>query len=157
AQQRELFAGRFCRHFGAYKVVTPTKNALLTPAGLECVCADAHGHASRTALTGRAIGDGLAAAETGMGEGFRQRLGQVATQPRKYLAFRPARQVRARPAWGQEKLRYACTALVRHCEYLPAPDSIMTSTGLEVQFFIRHGLTFFCLQLLPICPQAVTT
>src|ERR1700744_4061222 len=46
---------------------------------------------------------------------------------------------------------------VRHCEYLPAPRSIMTSAALEVQFFIRQRLTFFCLQLSPVRQQAVTT
>ena len=46
-----------------------------------------------------------------------ERLGQGAGQARKDLAFGLARQIGAGPARRQEKLRYACVALVRHvCE-----------------------------------------
>ena len=70
AQQRELLARRFRRHFRAAQVLAAAHDALLAAAGREISAADAHRHTGRTAVTGRAIGDGLAAAEAGMGEGL---------------------------------------------------------------------------------------
>ena len=114
AQQGKLFAGGFGGHFGTMQILVAAQDAFLVAAGGELAGTNAHRHAGGASFAGRAIGDGLAAAETGMGEGFRQRLGQVATQPGKDLAFDAAGQVRAGPAGGEEKLRYACAALVGH-------------------------------------------
>src|SRR6185369_9323053 len=102
--------------------MAPAHDAPLAPAGRELAATDAHRHTGAATLTGRAIGDGLAAAKTGMGEGFRQRLGQIAAQASKNLAFRLTGQVRAGPARGKEKLRYACAALVRHVRTCPNPQ-----------------------------------
>ena len=70
---------------------------------------DAHRDAGVAAFAGRAIGDHLAAAETGMGERLVQRLGQRAVEAGEDLAFDPAGQIGAGPAGGEEKLRQGVT------------------------------------------------
>ena len=82
--------------------------------GSNAPATDAHRDAGGAAFTGRAIGDGLAAAKAGMGQRLAQGLGQVAAQPREHLALGLARQIGAGPARRQEELRYACVALVGH-------------------------------------------
>ena len=49
-----------------------------------------------------------------MGEGFAERLGVAAGQPREDLALGLARQIGAGPARRQKKLRNACVSLFGH-------------------------------------------
>ena len=58
AQQRELFARRFRRHFAARQIGVAPHDALLAADGGELGRHDAHRDAGRTAFAGRAIGDG---------------------------------------------------------------------------------------------------
>ena len=114
AQQGELFARGIGGDFGAHDVGVALQGATLAAAGHEAVGQDAHRYTGVAALAGRAIGDGLAAAEAGMGQGLGQGLGQGSAQTGKDFPLDPSRQIGAGPTGGEEKLRNACAALLGH-------------------------------------------
>src|SRR5260221_2195775 len=103
----------------AAKVGVARQDAALTARDLETVNDDPHRNTGRTAVARGPIGDRLAAAKTGMGQRFAEGLGQRARQPGEYFSFRPPRQIGARPAVGQKKLRYTRATLLSHRRLFP--------------------------------------
>ena len=114
AQQRKLFAGRFRGHFATDQIGVAASDPFLVARRHEVSGDYPNRYAGGAPVAGGAIGNHLAAAETGMGECFIERLREVAIEPREYFSLGAAGKVRARAARREEKLRYARCPLIRH-------------------------------------------
>src|SRR5438477_11251271 len=114
AQERKLLARCLRIDFSPHNMRVTARDAPLATGRHELVCENAYGHTGRAPLAGGPIGDHLAAAEPGMGEGLVELLGQRACEAREDFAFDSSRQIGTGAARGQEKLRQSGCTLVSH-------------------------------------------
>ena len=71
-----------------------------------------------------------------MGQGLGKGLRQGAAQPGEDFPLDPPRQIRAGPTWGEEELRYASAALLRHGPNLPVHGEYGKQTESRGVFFV---------------------
>lgn len=84
-----------------------------------------------------------------MGQGLGKGLRQGAAQPGEDFPLDPPRQIRAGPTWGEEELRYASAALLRHGPNLPVHGEYGKQTEPRGVFFCRAKTYFVPERALP--------